>query len=289
MGRTSTQKLAVALTILAALALPHFGAESCRGQEPSRLEFRILADIKHDHAAAEKARAPDGLEHPPAGYRWVWLGEAVLGSDPKLESKRLVVPGAHWKENEFAGGSVRLTGKNLGGFDLSRNFEITQNTAEALQLRQDPLLFFRSVSSFGIDLTPSRIVPGPGVDVIIREVPVNPGRLKRSILVKVDTHNVSEKDLIRVVPDVDEFLKPAIRFEFSLKGGRKFGALTRAHLPETGGTFKYQLGIILDGRLLSAPVINSEIRESGIIELGRDARPEEVDRIIKILRTSSKQ
>ena len=60
-------------------------------------------------------------------------------------------------------------------------------------------------------------------------------------------------------------------------GPRKFGALTREHLPEANDTFKYQLGIILDGRLMSAPVINSEIRDAGIIELGKDARPEEVE------------
>jgi SecD/SecF fusion protein len=182
-----------------------------------------------------------------------------------------------------------LTGKNLAGSDLSRDFEIIKNTAETLHLRPDPALFLKSVSSFRIDLTPSRLGLFAQDTPIVREVSEAPGRVKRSVLVKLDRHNVSEKDLRRVVADVDERLQPAVRFEFSRAGADKFGALTREHLPEAGGTFKYQLGIILDGRLLSAPVINSEIRESGIIELGRDARPEEAERIIRILRASSQK
>ena len=67
-------------------------ARATRG--PPRLEFRILADMKHDRAAAEKARAADGLDHPPDGYRWVLLGSVVEGCGAKVESKRLTVPGA---------------------------------------------------------------------------------------------------------------------------------------------------------------------------------------------------
>ncbi len=59
-------------------------------------------------------------------------------------------------------------------------------------------------------------------------------------------------------------------------------------MPEDGGTVKYQMGIILDGRLLSAPAINSEIRDAGIIALGQDTRPEEIERIIKIFRGDRK-
>lgn len=65
--------------------------------------------------------------------------------------------------------------------------------------------------------------------------------------------------------------------------------MTRAHLPENEGAFRYELGIIFDGCLLAAPVINSEVRQSGIIELARDIGPEEVERIIKILQQSGKK
>jgi len=47
------------------------------------------------------------------------------------------------------------------------------------------------------------------------------------------------------------------------------------------------MGIILNGRLLSAPVIDSEIRDAGIIEGGpRGFQPQEVELIIKTLRGS---
>ncbi|MFI5454253.1 MAG: hypothetical protein ACHRXM_02280 [Isosphaerales bacterium] len=285
----SIGKRAAALAILTAMAIPHVRADDPKDEGPGRLEFRILADKKHDREAAEKAKAADSLEHPPAGYRWIWLGQVVTGSDPKVEPDRLNVAGSHWKDDEFAGGSVRLTGKNLAGSDLSRYFQITKNTSETLHLRPNPALFLKSVSSFRIDSTPSGVGPFLGDDVIVLEVPEAPGRVKRSVLVKLDRHNVSEKNLRRVAPDVDERLRPAVRVEFSREGADKFGALTREHLPEADGKFKYHLGIILDGRLLSAPVLNNEIRDAGIIELGQDARPEEVERIIKVLRVSSKR
>ena len=39
---------------------------------------------------------------------------------------------------------------------------------------------------------------------------------------------------------------------------------------------------------MSAPVINTEIRDTAIIEFGNDARRQEVDRIVKILREAGK-
>ncbi len=86
------------------------------------------------------------------------------------------------------------------------------------------------------------------------------------------------------MPSQDERHRPAVQFNFSPAGAEKFGALTREHLPEAEGTFKYRLGIILDGRLLSAPAIHAEVRDAGVLELGRDAGPEEVERILSILR-----
>ncbi len=289
MRPSSTRRIAIAWAILAATAIPQLHAGSSLDEGPARLEFRILATMTHDRAAAEKARAAAGVNHPPDGYRWVLLGSVVESSDAKVESKRIAVPGARWKENEFAGATVQVKGKNLAGSDLSKEFAVAGNTAEALQLRPDPALFFKSISFYRIDLTPSRLGGEFAErDLIIRVVPEGPGRVKKFILVQLDRHDVSEKDLTRVFPDVDERLNPAVRFEFSRAGARKFGALTREHLPEANDSFKYQLGIILDGLLMSAPVINSEIRDAGIIELGKDARPEEVDHIIKILRLTRK-
>src|SRR5439155_3934891 len=43
------------------------------------LEFRILANRKHDSQAIERALAPGGLNRPPARYRWAKLRQVVTG------------------------------------------------------------------------------------------------------------------------------------------------------------------------------------------------------------------
>ena len=115
-----------------------------------------------------------------------------------------------------------------------------------------------------------------------------PGRIEKSILVNVDRQNVTGKYLARVYSTQDERLQPAVGFVFKREGARKFGQLTREHLPEEGDAFKYQLAILLDNLVMSAPSINSEIRESGIIEGGGQGfRPKEVDYLIRILQEGS--
>ena len=89
-------------------------------------------------------------------------------------------------------------------------------------------------------------------------------------------------------PDVDDRLQPAVRFEFDSRGASRFGRLTREHKPEEGGAFRYQLAILLDNLVMSAPAINSEIRESGIIEGGPQGfKAKEVEHLIQVLRAGS--
>lgn len=276
-------KVAAALSILALVAIEQVGADEPKPDTSGRLEFRILADKTHDKDALDKAKAADSLKHPPEGYRWVRLGEAVTGSDPKLDTDSVTDSAAHWKANAFAGFSVQLTGRNLAGSKLSMKLEVVKNTADTLSLRPDPSLFFRSVSSYRIESGPSEVGPDDRRSVI-REVHTGPGWFTQWILVKLDRLHITEKDLARVYSTTDARLKPAVAFELTGDGGERMGALTRAHLPENGGTFRYRMGIILDDRLLSAPVILDEIHGAGIINLGDHARPEEADRIVQALR-----
>ena len=67
----------------------------------------------------------------------------------------------------------------------------------------------------------------------------------------------------------------SIGFRLSSEGGRKFSTLTRnykAHGPKNPSDRGRQLAIILDGQLISAPVINSEIGSSGEITGRFDAK-----------------
>jgi hypothetical protein len=205
MLKSLPRRLALVLICLAA-----FGdVNSAPGQEkaaPSpRLEFRIVADQKHDADAIARALKPDGTRATPDGYRWVKVADNI---------KQDSIPGA----------------------------------------------LFHS------------------------EGPENTRRL----LVKLDPQNVTDKDLHRVYKTEDERLRPAIGFVFDQQGGLRFGALTRAHLPEDNGATKYALAIILEGVAVSAPFINSEIRDQGIIEMGNNVDAKEVDRIIRFLAEPSR-
>jgi hypothetical protein len=195
---------------LVTFCLAPFGVvNSAPGQEkeaPSpRLEFRIVADQKHDADAIARALKPDGTRATPDGYRWVKVADIIRDDS---------IPGA----------------------------------------------LFHS--------------EGP--------------EKTRRILVKLDPQNVTEKDLQRVYKTEDSRLGPAIGFVFDQQGALRFGALTRAHLPEDDGATKYALAIILEGVAVSAPFIFTEIRDQGIIEMGNNADAKEVDRIIRFLAEPSR-
>ncbi len=100
---------------------------------------------------------------------------------------------------------------------------------------------------------------------------------------------VTGKYLKQVRPDFDERLQPAVRFEFDRSGARKFATLTARASPRgRRDAFKYQLAILLDNLVMSAPVINSEIRDSGIIEGGPQGfKAKEVEHLIEVLRAGS--
>jgi preprotein translocase subunit SecD len=78
---------------------------------------------------------------------------------------------------------------------------------------------------------------------------------------------------------------PAVRFTFNAQGGSLFGELTRKNLPEGNGTTEIttycHLAIILDGLVLSAPTIHTEIREQG--QISGSFTEQEVNNFVRIL------
>lgn len=83
--------------------------------------------------------------------------------------------------------------------------------------------------------------------------------------------------------------QPAVSFWFTAEGGRLFGELTGKNIPSGSGgeesQVKRHLAIILDGLVMSAPVINSRITTSGQIT-GSFTR-KEVDNLVNILRSGA--
>ena len=90
--------------------------------------------------------------------------------------------------------------------------------------------------------------------------------------------SITGKDLRTVRRGTDEWNNPAVSFTLTPDGARRFEKVT-------GENVGKQLAIILDGKLQSAPVINSRISDSGIIQ-GRFT-PEEADDLVVILKAGA--
>jgi preprotein translocase subunit SecD len=69
---------------------------------------------------------------------------------------------------------------------------------------------------------------------------------------------VTGRDLRNARPSLDENNRPAVSFSLNAEGARKFGTFTQANINR-------QLAIVLDGRVESAPVIQSRIDSEGRI------------------------
>jgi protein-export membrane protein SecD len=92
--------------------------------------------------------------------------------------------------------------------------------------------------------------------------------------------------LVSAVSAPGQDLRPAVHFVFNNAGGHLFGDITRKNVPSGAGAEENQirrhLAIILDGLVMSAPTINSEIRTHGQISGSFTAK--EVDALVNILR-----
>jgi SecD/SecF fusion protein len=256
-----------------------------------QLEFRILANRKHDGPAIDRALGPQGLAKPPPRYKWARLGEISTGTNPTFTSDTITDSQQKWKKDRYAGTELVLTGKGSEGPEQTITIPVSRNTANTLTLAKPHGL--KSISSYRIEYNPSSIRGGDPsnsrpTDPVIREEKVSPGFSELYILCGLDRQNVTGSYLSRTYATSDERLQPAVGFQFNHQGARRFAQLTREHLPEEGDAFKYQLAILLDNLVMSAPSINSEIRDQGIIEGGGQGfKPKEVQHLINILQAGS--
>ncbi len=286
------------------------------------LEFLILANYKHaDRAVNMIDRSIDrgGFQavynDPPTGYQWVRLGEVLQGGKTsegqetgaptavpvRNSTTELRLPDREMVRDRYVRARVTLRGtERRTGEKATRVFVVDSNTEDTITLTElDPKgnltgpkpHGFSTIDSYRIDYNPSEI-EARGLeqnlpdDPIIREWDRGGGRTERYILVEEprSRQEVTGEYLARTYPTQDERFQPAVGFVFNGQGASRFGNLTRSHLPEEGEQFRYRLAIVLDDLVRSAPSINSEIRESGIIE---GVQPEEVDYLIEILKAGS--
>lgn len=110
------------------------------------------------------------------------------------------------------------------------------------------------------------------------------GDTPQALVMTDDGLNVTGRYLRRAAADFDSAGNPAVSFTFNAMGAELFGMLSGNHLPNKSGA-RYNLGILLDSRLLSAPNLKTRITDSGIIEgsMGQ----EEVDFLAGVLNAGS--
>lgn len=268
------------------------------------LEFRILATLKHEKELLREAAKPNFLEWPNKRTTWVKFSDSLTIRDRKdltLSGRTLKDPTARWRKNEFVGWNVFLEGTTQAS-----ELTVASNDGTSLVLSGDPgsgsltgYAIARNKSQMnGFDpsqaKTPKEMsdqaASMPKDTPIVRERKLTPERVERYVLVQVppETQDVSGQYLARAFMTQDSRLNNAVGFAFNRKGATKFGRLTREHLPEEGGNFKYRLAILLDNYVQSAPSLNAEISDSGIIEGGQNGFPAgEVNYLLSILNAGS--
>lgn len=111
------------------------------------------------------------------------------------------------------------------------------------------------------------------------------GRKILEVLVVKDPYGVTGAYLQRIQPSKDERGRPSVRFHFNKTGGQLFGWLTHENRPDEKQNVFRRLGIILDGKLYSAPIIRTVIHSEG--EITGNFTKEEVQDIVDVLNTGS--
>jgi len=106
------------------------------------------------------------------------------------------------------------------------------------------------------------------------------GRKHLEIVVVKDDYDVTGEFLTRASPGESKG-RPCVNFAFNAEGSQKFGRLTSSHLEDPDLHFFYDLGIILDGKLQTAPRIITTINSSG--EITGDFTNEQVKELVDVL------
>jgi preprotein translocase subunit SecD len=133
--------------------------------------------------------------------------------------------------------------------DPARVKEIMQSTA---------MLEIRQVMGGPYPTQEAALQDKGGVDSVAMQGKTNPDGTQTWYVVS-RAPAVSGKDLRSADPSRDENGQPAVGFQLTAEGGRKFYAFTSAHVKDL-------LGVVLDGKVQSVATIDEPIHDSGIIK-----------------------
>ncbi len=248
------------------------------------LEFRILADQEMDAALVRRTEG-----NANANVR------VIKDEDqPARKSEPL-----HDREVALARNSAD-SAVTVGGIERAR--WVTVDPDKAAAVRNDPdlitrlgpdgkqiqqlIILGRELAEWmEVGMQESKVAgqkPTPRimVDAFTVQRPRDDGGL--DVLVKMDDQNVTGGYLSGANPGVGDG-RVAVNFNFNVAGAKKFGQLTGANVRQSGR--KRRLGIVLDDELLSAPSLNSVIRDSG--QITGDFTQDDVDWLVGVLNAGS--
>ena len=236
-------------------------------------EFRGIAD---DQLSASYDRDVAG-----AGI-YTYRMRAPIETSLRDESVRQALQTIERRVNEFGVAEPIVAPYSVGGHqilvqlpgldDVERAKEIIRSTAllELKLVEEGP-----SPSREGLLQTRNGVVP-PDMEVLSGASDIlNPGGAPETLYYLVRrVAAVTGRDLRNARPSLDEFNQPAVSFSLNREGARKFGDIT-------GQNVGSNLAIILDGRVQTAPQIQSRITDEGRIS-GSFTQEEAADLALKL-------
>ncbi len=136
--------------------------------------------------------------------------------------------------------------------------------ARRLPPDQDELIEGNRVVARWRDIAPGQKL-SPHGEVAFRTVKRGDKEVQQVLCIVPPEHErVTGKYLVRAYQTVDSEGRPAVGFQFNQRGAFLFQALTSRNQPSKDG-FERRLAIVLDGKVHSAPNLESVISNSGII------------------------
>lgn len=121
-------------------------------------------------------------------------------------------------------------------------------------------------------------------DLTTREI-IHEDAPEVELLVVNDPYQVDGSLLKRASPSIDQTGRPNVTFVLTDKGGKLMAGLTADNLPDPVSGFARKLAIIFNGRVFSAPAIQSMIGARG--EITGDFTDQEVQDLVNVLNSGS--
>ncbi len=178
------------------------------------------------------------------------------------------------------GNSDRIVVQLPGVDDPERIRELIKNTAFLeFRITEYPEAGGRGLPSRDAILEHYHGTLPPDVEILDGDITSSEGRKIGTQYYAVQRRSVvTGRELKNARPSLGQFNEPVVHFTFSAEGGRIFGEATGANIGRG-------LAIILDHRVVSAPVIEDQIRDQGVIR--GNFTQQEVEDLSLVLRSGA--